>query len=249
MDEHQNGPIDEPATSDGRKLADEFIGIAPAESPVPSRLNTLLQQFGNSERHPLLRLGDLETGIEFVCLGNVEAIEPLTQGTEAAVARLQQAFDGRLTEAFPGLKVYFGDGIISGGGEAFANDNAIIIDAAKSRMTVAEAERFLVESGSLDEGDWTKIVTPDTTYGEITIVHELGHVLEVKAHGGEGVAFEGLVHEEAPTRYGREVDEKDGPNNEDYPESLVYEVYGAHIDEARRAILHDDIQRVSGVSS
>jgi hypothetical protein len=214
-----------------------------------SRLDAALQQLSDDEQHSLLRLGDPETGVEFVGLGNLKAVESLAPSAEAAVERLQRAFDGRLTEAFPGLKVYFGDGIIGGGSEAFADEDAIIIDATKGKMTVAEAESFLVSTGSLDKGDWTKIVGPEVTYAEITIVHELGHLLEAKAHGAEGVAFTGLGHADAPTKYGREADKKEGPNNEDYPESLVYDVYGADIDETRKAILHDDIRRVSGVQS
>lgn len=249
MDERLNGTEGEDATFSGRRLADELVSAMPESQAKSNRLDAVLQRFGDGERHSLLRIGDPETGIEFVGLGKLEAVESLASSAQAAVEKLQQAFGGRLTEAFPGLKVYFGDGMISGGGEAFADENAIIIDATKGKMTVAEAEKFLVSIGSLDEGDWTKIVGPDVTYAEITVVHELGHLLEAKAHGAEGVAFEGLEHGTSPTKYGREADKKDGLNNEDYPESLVYEVYGADIDEARRAILHSDIQRVSGLPS
>lgn len=246
MDERQSGPEGETATFSGQQFSDKLMSITP-ESQSQSRLNAILQRFGDDEQHSLLRLGDSETGIEFVGLGSLETVESLIPSAQAAVTRLQQTFDGRLTEAFPGLKIYFADGIEKRGGEAFAAENAIIINAADGKMTVAEAEKFLVGEGSLDEGAWTRIVGPDVTYGEITIVHELGHLLEVKAHGAEGVAFESLGHDTSPTKYGREADKKDGPNNEDYPESLVYEVYGAGVDEARRVILHDDIRRVSGV--
>lgn len=249
MDERINGAESGGVTFSGRQLADKLMSTTPENQTQGSRLDVTLQRFSDDERHSLLLVGDPETGIEFVGLGSLEALESLAPSARAAVKRLQQAFGGRLTEAFPGLKVYFGDGIISGGGEAFADENAIIIDATKGKMTVAEAEKFLVSIGSLDEGDWTMIANPDSPSAEIQIVHEVGHLLEAKAHGAEGVAFEGLGHDTSPTKYGREADKKDGPNNEDYPESLVYEVYGAGIDEARRAILHSDIQRVSGLPS
>lgn len=244
MDERLDDAKADAATFSGRELADELL--SQPERPMPSsRLDAVLQRFNSNERHSLLQVGTPESGIEFIGLGDIEMSEVLTASSHAATERLQRYFDGRLTEALPGLKVYFGDGLIEGGGEALADENAIIIDASKGKMTVAEAERFLVGIGSLHEGDWTKIVGPDVTYAEITIVHELGHILEAKAHGKEGVAFEHLSHDDAPTKYGREADHKEGPNNEDYPESLVYDVYGAEIEPERRAILRDDVQRLS----
>lgn len=249
MDERLNSSEGEDATFSGRQVADELTTTMPESQTQGSRLDAVLQQFSDDERHSLLRIGDPETGIEFVGLGSLEAVESLASSAQAAAERLQQAFDGRLTEAFPGLKVYFAEGIEKRGGEAFADENAIVINAADGKMTVAETESFLVSIGSLDEGDWTMIANPDSPSAEIQIVHEVGHLLEAKAHGAEGVAFEGLGHNTSPTKYGREADKKDGPNNEDYPESLVYEVYGAGVDEARRAILHDDIRRVSGAQA
>lgn len=215
---------------------------ATPENQAQSRLDTALQRFDDSGRRHLLHLGDAETGIDFVGLGETGSAELLADSARAATEKLQQAFDGKLTQAFPDLKIYFGDGIIEGGGEAFPDENAIVIDATKGKMTVADAENFLVSIGSLETGDWTNIVGPDVTYAEITIVHELGHLLETKMHGAQGVALEGLDHADSPTKYGREADQKPGPNNEDYPESLVYEVYGAGVDDARRAILRGDIQ-------
>lgn len=37
--------------------------------------------------------------MEFVGLGSLEAVEPLARSAQAAVERLQRAFNGRLTEA------------------------------------------------------------------------------------------------------------------------------------------------------
>lgn len=226
--------------------AAELRGNPEGNEVASSRLDAILQQFTDDKTHSLLQVGDPKAGIEFIGLGDLEATESLASSARLATERLQKYFGGKLAESFPGLKIYFGDGIIEGGGEALAEENAIIIDAAKGKMTVAEVESFLVGIGSLDEGDWTKVTTPDVTYAEITIVHELGHLLEAKAHGKEGIAFAALSHDNAPTKYGREADHKEGPNNEDYPESLVYDIYSGEIDAVRKTILHNDVRQVSG---
>jgi len=240
MDERLSRP-EEDATFSGRQLSNELSAI----SDDHDRVDAILQRFGN-ERRSLLHIGDPESGIEFIGLGAIKNAETLADSAQTAAEHLQRYFGGRLEEGFPGLKVYFGDGIIEGGGEALPDENAIIIDATKGAMPITDVEQFLVGIGSLEPGDWTTIVDPSATYAEITVVHELGHLLEAKAHGAEGVAFNDLDHSDAPTKYGREADHKPGPNNEDYPESLVYDVYGLKIDANRQAILRRDVERVAG---
>ena len=215
-------------------------------SQSPSRLSIALKQFNDDEKHQLLHLGDAKTDITVIGLGAVGSAESLAQSAHSATKKLQQIFGGKLTQAFSGLKIYFGDGIIKGG-EAFPAENALVIDATKGKMTVSEAEKHLVGMGALEAGDWTNILAPDVTYAELTIIHELGHLLEAKTHGAQGVAFEGLNHADAPTKYGRDAGQKPGPNNEDYAESFVYKVYGADINKARSAILRKDIQAVAKV--
>lgn len=224
------------STFSGQDLASELADLLPVnpEAPEVGRVGAMLQKFG-AEQHSLVSVG----GIEVVGLGNKEQLDKLAPATQVALERLQARFGGRLGESFPGLKVYFADGVIDGGGEALAGENAIIMDASKAAMSVQDVEELLVEMGELNMGDWVDKVGGDITYGEITLVHEMGHMLEAKAHNQEGAAFAGLSLAEAPTKYGSKA------HNEDYAESFFSDVYGIPLDPARKAILDADISRVS----
>jgi hypothetical protein len=200
----------------------------------PNRVDAMLQRFPEEQRHTLSSVG----GVEVIGLGSLESVESLAPSAQTALGRLQTYMDGGLSEVFPDLKIYFADGVIDGGGEALAEENAVIIDAAKGKMSVAEAEDFLVGIGELDKDDWSKLAAEGVTYAEITIVHELGHILEARAHEQQGTAFAELSSDNAPTKYGRKA------HNEDYAESFFYDVYGGRLESSRKTILQSDIQRI-----
>ncbi len=233
METLSNNP--EEATDKPQKLADELKAMIPQEKEMESsRIETILQQFG-SEQHAMASVG----GIEVIGLGNIEQMEALASAAKAALDRLQDQFGGQLEAAFPGLKIYFADGAIDTGGEALADENAIIMDASKAAMSVGDVEALLVEMGFLNPGDWTSKVSPDLSYGEITIVHEMGHMLEARAYGTEGVGFVSLSSETAVTKYGSKAP------NEDYAEAFFYNAYGLDVGSDRKAILERDISSVT----
>lgn len=224
------------STYSGQELASELADLLPVnpEAPEASRVDAMLQKFG-AEQHNLVSVG----GIEVIGLGDKEQLDKLAPAAQVALERLQARFDGRLGESFPGLKVYFADGVIDGGGEALADENAIIMDASKAAMSVQDVEELLVGVGELNAGDWVGKVGGEISYGEITLVHEMGHMLEAKAHNQEGVAFAGLSLAEAPTKYGSKA------HNEDYAESFFSDVYGIPLNSARKKILDADIEKVA----
>jgi hypothetical protein len=229
----------EEATNKPQKLADELKAMIPQEQEMESgRIETILQQFG-SEQHDIASVG----GIEAIGLGNKEQMEALAPAAKAALDRLQGQFNGQLETAFPGLKIYFADGVIDGGGEAVAGENVIIMDASKAAMSVGDVEALLVDMGELEAGDWTSKVGPDLSYGEITIVHEMGHMLEARAYGEEGVGFASLPSETAVTKYGSKAP------NEDYAEAFFYNAYGLDVGSDRKAILERDIGSVTLASA
>ena len=182
-------------------------------------------------------------GIEIIGLGNKEQMEALAPAAKAALDRLQDRFGGRLEAAFPGLKIYFTDGAINTGGEALADENTIIMDASKAAMSVGDVETLLVEMGYLNPGDWTSKVSPDLSYGEITIVHEMGHMLEAREYGAEGVGFASLPSETAVTKYDSKAP------NEDYAEAFFYDTYGLDVGSDRKTILERDIGNVTLASA
>ena len=227
----EDEPKNETATFSGKQLAEELM----AERTESNRVDAMLQQFGEDEKHLLVEVD----GVEVIGLGSKESVEGLASAAETALAKVEAHFGGKLSEVFSGLKIYFADGVIEGGGEALAGENAVIIDATKGKMSVAAAEDYLAGIGELENGDWSRRVGPEVTYAEITTVHELGHILEAKTHGQEGTAFVGLSREDAPTKYGKKA------SNEDYAESFFCSVYGAQIEPQRQAILDADIRRSS----
>lgn len=204
------------------------------QEAAPARVDAMLQQFG-AEQHSLVSVGD----IEVIGLGNKEQMEALAPAAQIALDRLQARFGGQLEAAFPGLKIYFADGVIDGGGEALADENAVIMDASKAAMSVGEVEDLLVGMGELNVGDWTSKVGRDISYGEITIVHEMGHMLEARAHGEEGTAFADLSLDGAVTKYGGKA------HNEDYAEAFFYDTYGLEVSTDRKAILDKDVSSLT----
>ncbi len=229
----------EETTNKPQKLADELKAMIPQRQEMESgRIEAILQQFG-SEQHNMASVG----GIEIIGLGNKEQMEALAPAAKAALDRLQDRFGGRLEAAFPGLKIYFTDGAINTGGEALADENTIIMDASKAAMSVGDVETLLVEMGYLNPGDWTSKVSPDLSYGEITIVHEMGHMLEARAYGAEGVGFASLPSETAVTKYGSKAP------NEDYAEAFFYDTYGLDVGSDRKTILERDISNVTLASA
>lgn len=231
MEDLSNQPESSLADQKQQQLVTELEALLPQNQEAESsRVDSMLQQFG-AEQHTLAQVG----GIEVIGLGNKEQMKALAPAAQIALDRLQTRFGGQLEAAFPGLKIYFADGVIDGAGEALADENAVIMDASKAAMSVGEVEDLLVGMGELNTGDWTSKVGRDISYGEITIVHEMGHMLEARAHGEEGTAFADLSLDGAVTKYGSKA------NNEDYAEAFFYDTYGLEVSADRKAILDRDV--------
>jgi hypothetical protein len=201
-------------------------------------MNTALEIIKHTQKQLIMQVDDAQNTIQFVALGELLP-DDFTASARTATERLQRYFDGLFVQAFSGLTVYFGNNIISGGGETFPDENVIVIDASKGFMSVAEAEAYLVENGVLNEGDWTRVVST-ATYAELTILHEVAHLMEARIHGAQGRALNEPQLTQAPTKYGRSA------LNEGYAETFVYDVYGAPINSKLRTILRKDVAQVMG---
>ena len=193
----------------------------------------MMKQFPEHQRWPLGSFGN----VQVILLGDQAAMQPLRHLTQAAFARIEDRFPG-LVSHFPGLTIYFADGVITSGGEALAAQNAIIIDTTKALMTLQHAENYLVELGILNPGDWTALADADTIQGELAVVHELGHILEATVHREEGVAFADLRRVDATTKYGQLK------AKEDYAEAFVYEVYRGSLERSRSDLILTDIAQI-----
>jgi len=160
------------------------------------KVRQMLEHFAAEEQQVVAVVEGRSGRVEAVSLGEPEGAEAIAPIANRGLEQLQELFGGRLADAMPGLKLYFADGVIEGGGEAIPRANAVILGATKAQMTVQEAEAMGVEAGTLREGDWTKLAGPDATYGEITAVHEVAHMLAAKRYGDENAAFDGKVDPE-----------------------------------------------------
>ncbi len=208
-------------------------------------MRNLFEKYPEDLQEVLVQIGEGESAVEVRLCGEGNG-EQLTEAAKIALSQLERTFGRPLNEIFPGLKIYFADGIIDGGGLALAEENAIILDTVKQSLTLEETEKVLVEkvldedgklSPKLRPGDWLSLSeSPSTLGAQITIVHEVGHILDEKVNGNQqSVAFQGLNQAESPTLYGSFA------AHEDYAESFTYLVCGQDLEEKRRQIIQSDI--------
>ena len=225
------------ATTDGH-LDDMEIHQPGAEMSNKEKLamRNLFEKYPEDQQEVLVQIGEGESAVEVRLCGEGNN-EQLTEAAEIALSQLERTFGRPLNEIFPGLKIYFADDIIDGGGLALAEENAIILDTVKQSLTLEETEKKLVEDEILHPGDWSSLgESPSTLGAQITIVHEVGHILDEKVNGNQqSVAFQGLNQAESPTLYGSFA------AHEDYAESFTYLVIGQDLDEKRRQIIQSDI--------
>lgn len=199
-------------------------------------MRNLFEKYPEDQQEVLVQIGEGESAIEVRLCGEGNS-EQLTEAARIALSQLERTFGRPLNEIFPGLKIYFADDIIDGGGLALAEENVIILDTVKQSLTIEETEKKLVEDEILRPGDWLSLSeSPSTLGAQITIVHEVGHILDEKVNGNQqSVAFQGLNQAESPTLYGSLA------AHEDYAESFTYLVSGQDLDEKRRQIIQSDI--------
>ena len=110
--------------------------------------------------------------------------------------------DTNVAELFQGLLIEIGDGLTDSGGEAFAQENRIVLDRRKMLNSLTEAETYLVSQGVLDQGDWTATMDKNSAERpgsclEYNLVNELGHLITDP--------FEAEIPADtiSPTRYGQ----------------------------------------------
>lgn len=199
-------------------------------------MRNLFEKYSEDQQEVLVQIGEGESAVEVRLCGEGNS-EQLTEAARIALSQLERTFGHPLNEIFPGLKIYFADDIIDGGGLALAEENAIILDTVKQSLTIEETEKKLVEDEILHPGDWSSLSeSPSTLGAQITIVHEVGHILDEKVNGNQqSVAFQGLNQAESPTLYGSFA------AHEDYAESFTYLVSGQELDQKRRQIIQSDI--------
>ncbi|MBA3679026.1 hypothetical protein H0W80_02455 [Candidatus Saccharibacteria bacterium] len=203
-------------------------------------LSNLIEKYPPESQMVIATRGEGEGGVEVRLCGEGNH-EALSQASENALVQLEQTLGKPLEEVLPGLRIYFADGVIDGGGLALGKENAIILDTSKNILTLDQAEAQLVPLDILEPGDWADLKTDQSTLtAQTTFVHEVGHILDEKVNGHEQSAqFRALNLSEAPTKYGS------AQPHEDYAESFMYLVNGKPLENKRRSILLSDIAKAT----
>lgn len=177
-------------------------------------------------------------GFEIIACGNEPTPEQM-QMIETALQKIREKLGEAADKAFAGVKIYLAADVVSGGGQAFGRESAVILDPNKMGMTVGQMEDMLDKTGQYRKGDRSRLVGDDRIAGELDLVHELGHILEFRAHGDYDVGLKRLKQEDSPTMYGQQS------AREDYAESWMYYVYDGQLDDDRKKVIEADVQTAS----
>jgi hypothetical protein len=213
--EVQESPIDE----DAKKAVEQ------------SKLGELLRAYPEADRH----LIETNEGMDIIACGEFkdEYIAILQAGLLAMERRFGKE---AIARAISGVKIYIADASITGGGQALPRVNAVILNDAYMGISIDKMEEIASDAGLYRKGDQSKFFGGEADASEIGFVHEMGHIVEYRAHGDMGVGFRSLKSEESPTWYGQRAP------HEDYAESWMFTVYGHPISADREAILARDIK-------
>ncbi len=189
---------------------------------------------------------DGECGVTVEVHANPEEQKFLEQGLHEAISHLDVYFDGKFAELCKGLEIEVGDGLTDGGGEAFGEENKIVLDRQKMLMSVSDEDKLLAELGFADEGDRLRALPPELhgmSAAVYELVHEVGHIVEERAD----------LHLPAEERLKRASNMaylsptnlyKQDPNRpqEAFAEAFAYKVFGKKINEELGAIVDRTIE-------
>lgn len=199
------------------------------------KIDTLLDTYPDTDRIIGAEIGGLEV---IVCgeMPNPDHIATLQNGYQQIAKKIGQETAEKI---FRGTQVYLVNNANSGGGQALPRMNAIILETSKMDITVELMEEITAANGSYRKGDQSGIFGPDYNASELGFVHELGHILEFKAHGDMDLGFALLNPQDSPTWYGQQKP------REDYAESWMFFVYDKPVSQDRTAVLAKDITQLS----
>lgn len=246
MNEQQN-TFEEQSGNFNVDLANDLQQIQSEQT----RAEQVKQNKANYDAAVLQRLNEAYPPEHQFAMGQLGGMEIISCGGEATAEQMQmirRAYDriraklgDDANKVLSGIRMYLAAPEGVGGGEALPNEDVIILNTAKMGVTVGQMEAMSEANGSYERGDQSRLVGDDYDASELGTVHEIGHILEQRAHGGQAVGFANLDQSQAPTWYGQQ----EGKYHEDYAESWMYYIYGGDITEDRQAILQADIERVA----
>lgn len=142
-----------------------------------------------------------------------------------ALGKLETKLDSETLDKLAGVTVKIGPRLTEGGGEAKADENIILLNSDKVKMTLQESENFLVQEGYFEPGERTRTLPDikDQPWSTLVyeLVHEFGHII-----GGE------IPTALSPTKYGKRAE------YEAFCEAFAYWIFDQPIEpEAERKIM------------
>lgn len=162
------------------------------------------------------------------------------RSTTEALETLDRYVNGRATDIFAGLHIKIGEDIASGGAEAAADENMVLLNGRKMLMDITGMRRA---SGSYDEQELSGF--PDQQQPgaalKYTLIHEIGHILDGRTRSGE--AYHRVAASESPTKYGREFDKwhTDNKDHEAFAEGFAHLVWGMSVSETMETAVRGTI--------
>jgi hypothetical protein len=197
------------------------------------RIKELFQQFPEETWQHVANFGDID-----ISAYGTEHYQDHVVNLENGYKRIHAKIGPAASKLFNGVRVFIAPEAPNGG-QALPRQNAIILDANKMGMSVGEMEDLLAAKGEYRAGDQSRLVGREVNASELGFVHELGHILEYRAHSDMDIAFSQLDPQTSPTMYGQ------SSPREDYAESWLYYIYNGRLDKQRLEILKDDIAKLS----
>lgn len=152
------------------------------------------------------------------------------------VGRAFDLLDAKLNDAarsrLAGVRVVIKPGVIQGGGEARPDENLILLNSDKVRLSLQESEDFLVGEGYFKPGERTQVFPDikDDPWSTLVyeLIHETGHFFD-----------EDMPLGLSPTQYPQAKEEKtkEPAGHEVFCESYVYWVTGVSMDAQAESIV------------
>lgn len=160
-------------------------------------------------------------------LGACKVTVEIQTGTEPtpdwAIELAKSKVQAALGDTFPvtgDLLIEVADNITESGGEARVEEDHILFDYKKMRLSLQASEDIMVADGWVEPGERTKVLPniKDKPWSSLVydLVHELGHIVDGKAPGNK---YERIDPKIAPTKYGKRN------SREAFAETFTYWVF------------------------
>ena len=173
--------------------------------------------------------------VEFVGVEDKDCEQAVTAALDALEKKLGRTF--KLLSGF--TFIIGGTGEPKQGGEVDFIHKDVRFNARDNKMSIQQAEDYLVTRGLLETCDWTEVAPQikDLPWSSLQmgIIHESGHIVDKLL---PGPAYERMDVALGPTKYGREKG-----THEAFAEAFTYWIFDAELSDEARKIVETTIKK------